>query len=121
MTDLDRLIAAVEAGEFPGDVTARDLGAPNAEFAILTFYEAFSGSLDAALALKEALLPGWRVGNLAQASACPKDSPDYWTCRIVSPSYLDDCEQAKAIAPTPARALLLATLRAYRAIKETKE
>ena len=119
MTDLDRLIAAVEAGEkMDALLASREcLGLHDRR----NLLKAADGSLDAALALKEALLPGWRVGNLAQASACPKDSPDYWTCRIVSPSYLDDCEQVQAIAPTPARALLLATLRAYRAIKETKE
>jgi hypothetical protein len=56
---LRALYEAVKAGEFPGHVTARDLGLPDGAIAILTFYEAFSGSLDAALALHNAVLPGW--------------------------------------------------------------
>ena len=51
----------VEAGDFPADISARDLGL--AEFVentglpiIKMMYEAFSGSLDAAKALHEAVL-----------------------------------------------------------------
>ena len=113
MTDLDRLIAAVDAGEFPGDVTARDLGAPNAEFAILTFYEAFSGSLDAALALKEALLPGWKWGAHEPKPGTFRAYVSRWSALRIMP-FTEE-------APTPARALLLATLRAYRDTQETKE
>jgi len=51
MTDMDKLIAAVEAGTFMMDVLS-----PENE---MTAYDAFSGSLDAAKRLHDALLPGW--------------------------------------------------------------
>ena len=65
MTDraLDDLIAAVEAGTFLDDITARQLGMTGDYDGlplISTMYRAFSGSLDAAKALHEALLPGWQ-------------------------------------------------------------
>lgn len=57
MTALRELREKVAAGEFPAYMSNRDLGW---DVAILTPYEAFSGSLDAAKALHEALLPGWK-------------------------------------------------------------
>ena len=56
MTDraLDDLIAAVEAGTF----LANDALSPRANESIA--YRAFSGSLDAAKVLHEAMLPGWQ-------------------------------------------------------------
>lgn len=56
MTALEELRAKVAAGVFPADLSNRDLGW---DVAILVPYEAFSGSLDAAKALHEALLPEW--------------------------------------------------------------
>jgi hypothetical protein len=128
MSDLERLIAAVEAGnaDVPKSKGSHGLWLffhafpPNEGNSHALALDAYRSSVDAALALFNALLPGWRVGNLAQASACPTDSPDYWTSWIVSPSYLDDCKQSQAMASTPARALLLATLRAYAATQEPK-
>ena len=51
---LDDLIAAVEAGTF----LANDALSPRANESIA--YRAFSGDLNAAKALHEALLPGWQ-------------------------------------------------------------
>lgn len=56
MAALEELREKVAAGVFPADLSNRDLGW---DVAILTPYEAFSGSLDAALALHNAVLPGW--------------------------------------------------------------
>ena len=56
MSALKELREKVAAGEFPADLSNRDLGW---DVAILVPYEAFSGSLDAAKALHEAVLPGW--------------------------------------------------------------
>jgi len=53
---LRELRKMVAAGAFPGDIFGSSFG-PN--IAILTPYEAFSGSLDAAKELHERLLPGW--------------------------------------------------------------
>lgn len=75
-----------------------------------TAHNAFSGSVDAAIALCEALLPGWKVAGLHQ-----EDRGLWWaelrqghitsySRVIVAPHSFD--------APNPARALLLAVLRA---------
>lgn len=59
-TALQALLERVEAGEFPADTSARDLGIVSDGLPIIkTIYAAFSGSLDAAKALHEAVLPGW--------------------------------------------------------------
>ena len=109
---LDALIAAVEAGKGGDGVGYYAARVFNPGYAHAV--NAYHGSFDAARALHDAVLPGWRVGNLAQAYGYPTDSPDCWTCWIVSPSYLDDCDQAQAKAPNPARAWLLAILRALK-------
>ena len=63
MTDLEKLIAAVEAGT----ATADDFGAtfPHAHhFEHTHAWGAYEGSLDAAKRLHDALLPGWKWGRL---------------------------------------------------------
>ena len=101
------LIEAVERGEFPGDVSARDLGRPDAEIAILTFYEAFSGSLDAAKALHEALLPGWAwtIQENGENTLWPPNhmADQEWCAQGYECNAPDGCN--------PARAWLLAILR----------
>lgn len=95
MGDLDKLIAAVEAGTFLMDM----LPPPHET----TAYDAFSGSLDAAMRLHEALLPGWAWGRFpgtGEMYVTHRDSvdvPDCYSCAI------------------PARAWLLAILRALKA------
>lgn len=121
---LDRLIAAVEAGEFPDDITARQLGM-TAEYGglpiIKTMYAAFSGSLDAAKALHDALLPGWAVKLWAWVN----DDAD---AQVYPPVVVDrvgyervegvDIFSAETDGNNLARAWLLAILRAYRGTLE---
>ena len=111
MTDLDRLIAAVRSKEkMDALLASREcLGLHDRR----NLLKAADGSLDAALALKEALLPGWKWGAHEPKPGTFRAYVSRWSAlRIMS--FTEE-------APTPARALLLATLRAYRAIKETKE
>lgn len=96
-TALDKLIEAVEAGE-----------AWPREFDVIPYMQsrtdairAFNGSLDAALALHEAMLPGW---------AFTVNEDGAWTDERRGLRRLG----FKGAAPTPARAWLLAILRAYR-------
>ena len=108
----------IEAGDFPADISARDLGL--AEFAentglpiIKMMYEAFSGSLDAAKALHEALLSGfgwcipandWTPNSVAVNSNKWRSADDEDDSGF--PAY-------KGISSgNPARAWLIAILRA---------
>lgn len=101
MTDLDKLIDAVERGAFLADVLPRHRE--------MVAYRAFSGSLDAAKALHDALLPGFNFvisGNDAEIWRTGE-----YLDTISGGDYLDD----------PARAWLIAILKAYRAQQdETK-
>ena len=97
MGDLDKLIAAVEAGTFLMDVF------PDGRTERIA-YEAFGGSLDAALRLHEALLPG---------SGWVLDTTEAGTDAHVYPRLGNEVFSGDAI--TPARAWLLAILRALQA------
>lgn len=109
MSALDKLIEAVEAGT-----------ADHSDFAAMFPYpicdhagEAHHGSLDAALALHEALLPGWSKllhgGHHGVA--------DYGM--QVEKVQRDNTRiRGNGLASTPARAWLLAILRAYRTQQE---
>ena len=58
---LAELIENVEAGTFPGDATTQELFGVAPPTRLMVYaYEAFGGSLDAAKALHEAVLPGYR-------------------------------------------------------------
>lgn len=95
MTDIKSmaaLVAAVEAGDYLTFV-------PHWEHEV-TVYKAFSGDLNAAVRLVEALLPGWWWGRFAgtgEMYVTHMDSTDVPDCYV---------------GPNPARALLLATLKA---------
>lgn len=102
MTTLRELREKVAAGEFPADMSNRDLGW---DVAILTPYEAFSGSLDAAKALHEALLPGWEW-NVWRTQA------DDYACHVGSADTV--------FAGNPARAWLLAILDALAHLREER-
>jgi hypothetical protein len=115
---LAALIAKVEAGARgeglnTASVFGEDLEAMDA-------VDAFDGSLDAAKALHEAVLPGWRVGQIGQQYAHQDDPSDAWSVWIVAPDYLTTCAQASAQGPCPARAWLLAILRALHAMEGGK-
>jgi hypothetical protein len=73
---------------------------------------AYNGSLDAAKALHEAVLPGWVIGQIGQSVA---DGSGVWNAWIVAPDYLESCVQSRASASDPARAWLLAILLALHA------
>ena len=112
MTALDKLIEAVEAGTWPEDWrdVMRALTLHPDERHILA-RRAFSGSLDAALALHEALLPG-RTLSVGQ-NAHYGD----WNAWV---RYAEDGEildEYTAASDTAARSLLLAILRAYRSVQ----
>lgn len=103
-TDLDRLIEAVEAGivlfptNFPLDFPKR-----------LWVLRANDGSIDAAAKLLEALLPGWGWHCGVYGARVWEFPGDEWH---------PDRRQDVDLPFSPARALLLATLRAYRSTKE---
>jgi len=111
LEDLDTLIKAVEVGAEAGTIPFFTACGPfdGAEWGE-TAWCAYTGSLDAALRLHEALLPGWRVHDFCQY-------PDRWHIVLngdTAPHFFH------GEASTPARAWLLAVLRAYRATLETK-
>lgn len=106
MTDLDKLIAAVEAGAEDALYAALRVIASSSRdkgeyWPAHDAIKAFDGSLDAALRLHEALLPGWRaridVGRRFRA----------W-------EISDQNAKIDAYAENPARAWLLSILRALK-------
>ena len=111
MTDkldaLDKLIAAVEAGHVDAnwyDYLELPKGHGNATI------RAYHGSLDAALALHNALLPGWVATVWAGGEAA---GVKYWWATV------EDWNSGEEVSaenlPSPARAWLLAIIKAYRA------
>jgi hypothetical protein len=97
MTDAIRALRlAVERGDWSPFLALTALGSDSRK---IDARGAFDGSLDAALALMKAVLPGW--GWVVQSNA------GAYIWREATPS--DDVE---AEADTPARALLLAVLKA---------
>jgi hypothetical protein len=117
MSDLDKLIAAVEAGEWPwphiGSGGGNDQhGKINGVDARIFRHgrDAYHGSLDAALRLHEALLPEWEFWL--------KQSHDEFSCAVAWDGIWH--AMIRAEADTPARAWLLAILRALQA-KEARD
>ena len=102
---LAELIGNVEAGTFPGDATTQELFGVAPPTRLMVYaYEAFGGSLDAAKALHEAVLPGWpyTIENVTGQNYRA------WTDKsrnLRRPGFSDR-------GPCPARAWLLAILRA---------
>ena len=108
---LDALIEAVEAGT--ATVTTCDDAFPNAHnFEHSYALSAYRGSLDAALALHAALLPGWSWSANGDTHA----GQTGYSAAAHPPSTCD--ESVFCDAATAARALLLATLKAYRTTLE---
>ncbi|MFN7002200.1 MAG: hypothetical protein ACK4NW_02075 [Roseinatronobacter sp.] len=104
MTDivvLDRLIASVEAGSVMDWGYASGYPRIALQDNWKLGFEAFTGSLDSFLLLKESLLPEWRARlDIGRRNRC-------W---MIGPNN----QKLDAYAETPARAGLLAILRAYR-------
>ena len=106
---LDRLIEAVEAGEISKGVTGLKAFEQFSRNAFGLYqsnaaWRAHNGSLDAALALHEVLLPGWRWDLDAACNA------GVWNSCDLLPAITGE-------ANTPARAWLLAVLKAYRSVQ----
>lgn len=109
MTDLDRLIEAVECGNLS---EYHDPG----QFKALPFRcwtrsaSAYRGSLDAAKALHEALLPGW--------GCCRTMSANGGRCSAeVFPGEHGQPNRQSATAASEARAWLISILKAYRRLQ----
>lgn len=114
---LDKLIAAVEAGKaelgggkYPWTLFM-DAFPPGGDFdrAFIGAKDAYNGSLDAAKALHEALLPGWApsVGQNVHHG--------YWFAHVMKAENGAVSHDYSAQSDNPARAFLLAVLKAYRA------
>lgn len=106
MTDLDKLIEAVVAGTATMGSFAKVFPSETAYGKTTwgTAHNAFSGSLDAAKALHDALLPGWGYNVKHLTHGKPRA---FVAMHPFSADYVE--------AETPARAWLLAILKAYRA------
>lgn len=107
MTALDDLISAVEAGNDDG--VAAYYSSRIFPVGYAHVINAYKGSLDAAKALHEALLPEW--------IACPQiggkgAGVKVWHCNVEDWDTGDEIHADNM--PCPARAWLLAILRAYR-------
>ena len=104
MSELDRLIEAVEAGD--DDVNWFPIsGHSAAKWGYCQ--RAYEGSIDAALAMHEALLPG--CGWKTQKLLCN----DYYTADVWGEYAYSE---STGTALNPARAWLIAVLKAYREI-----
>ena len=107
---LHKLIEAVEAGASDRQDLLHmiDNAMPQDNPACMAMaHQAYHGSLDADHALHEALLPGW--GWEVRKAAHDGEGSAY-----VFPGKMPQDGRQQAAAPTPARAWLLAILRAYR-------
>ena len=78
----------------------------------LGVFPAYNGSLDAAKALHDAVLPGWTVNNLHQLRKPDNGMPTtgVWSCLLFR--YGPQILHVETKAETPARAWLLAILEA---------
>lgn len=100
MSDLQSLLAKVEAGDL------RDHGLMYRAIGddLSLCYEAYRGSLDAAKNLHEAVLPGWWWVK--------PDRVESGTIHVVGPDNGDYYPSAVGKHPDPARAWLIAILKA---------
>lgn len=105
-TDKTQIRALIEAVEV-GDMDGYDFDVFSDPKQYAAFIRAYHGSLDAALALHDALLPGWGL-----VVNCGKD---YASVRADKDMHLSDESFFHAESISPARAALLAILRAYEA------
>ena len=112
MSDLERLIEAVEAGREPTGLDVHKADTGHSDHIALVI-NAFNGSLDAAHALHEALLPGHgaviQTFGFVRIYRDPVDDLPFSEADFVSHGTGQCC---------PARAWLLAILRAYAAQQE---
>lgn len=110
MSDLSKLIVAVEAGIIANPTHANEFDAVGRENG--TARDAYCGSLDVAKKLHEALLPGWvwDVGVYADSE------PYHFACVTkLTEGVAKDAHDGTDL--DPARAWLLAILKAYEATR----
>lgn len=107
MTDMDKLIAAVEAGGLDLDRGLRSRVLGHKGCAALC-KRAFHGSLDAAKRLHDALLPGWNYCH-------QNDAASVWKWNEGAQSVWDTAIFSAEMPGHPARAWLLAILKAVNA------
>lgn len=130
MSALDRLIEAVEAGKF--DVPPGEAEGPYIDdfdfywLAVVTdrvgtihlAWPAYNGSMDSALRLFEALLPGVKQWSIVTDPTCLKATVCCW------PNGLSQEPEVYAESYSigqPARALLICTLKAHRDTRKGDE
>lgn len=117
MTDLAKLIAAVEAVT----IERHDLDSFVPVFGLSTeanlALDAYRGSMDAALALFNAMLPGWAIERITSwpGGSCTATLWGTHEGKDGERWHHQSDGRFDANALTPARALLLATLRALAA------
>ena len=117
MTELDKLdnlIDVVEAGEdYVERHIQRAFGGYRSSANSAYINRAYHGSLDAALALHEALLPGWRWQHGFAVGGHGSHAATVWL------PHMEDAQWKVhfAVGETPARAWLLAVLKAYRSME----
>lgn len=109
-TALDKLIEAVEAGTADGAILFDRAFAKARNGEHHHSRRAYQGSLDAALALHEALLPGHWLGGL-RGNCGPRGDNFVAEVHHVRKGGVHSND---GVSSTPARAWLLAILRAYR-------
>ena len=125
MTDLDKLSAGIEEGD--GVAVAylcrdiyKDAHVAGVNWPAYEANRAYKGSLDAAKSLHDALLPDWRPRiELGGFDAFNKARPaDVWTVVLwhKDPFSWHSLEGPCGRADNPARAWLLAILKAYREV-----
>lgn len=115
MTPLSRLLAAVEAGEWTMSLLMTALSKKQRG----PFMRTFEGSTDAAISLCGAMLPdGSGNGGTSWSKSLSADRTDHngkevWTATIHDGSLHTSCDVLEtADDPDPARAMLIAMLRA---------
>lgn len=106
MTDLEKLIASVEAGTWEDTSTGYRF-AVNGWGNIIAARAAYDGSLDAAKCLHDALLPGWKWGAHEPRPGVFRAYVSPWSALRPVPDTAE--------ADTPARAWLLSILKALKA------
>lgn len=111
MTDLDKLIELIENGQFSASIAMECLPHPYE----LSAMSAHDGSLDAAKALHDALLPTTNQYSIVADPTCIKASVHAWpnglrdaNCAIEGEGW-SECN--------PARAWIIAILKAYRSLQ----
>lgn len=120
MSDLDKLIAAVGEGDKWSEAQYAVFG--DGTDLVYAYQAAFDGSLDAALRLHEALLPGYALERMTMWHGHPAAVHIWGTHEERDGKLWHDSRDGRfeAESTIPARAWLIAILRALKAQEERK-